>query len=130
MKNKYYTAQQIHEAIDGVVNDYKKHTEIYRRLAHMETDDVVPVQKQPVADPEEQTIYGYSVRFLAYVAIVMQRKGITAEQAADIITDNRTFAELFYQEQQEILKKALDDMFAGAVGKAQKSYADWELRRE
>ena len=129
MKNKYYTAQQIHEAIDGVVARQQQ-IEIYKRLAEMETDDVVPVQKQPVTDPEEQTIYGYSVRFLVYVAIAMQRKGITAEQAADIITDASTFAELFYQEQQEILKKALDDMFAGAAGKAQKSYADWELRRE
>lgn len=124
MKNKYYTAQQIHEAIDGVVARQQQ-IEIYKRLAEMETDDVAPV-----TDPEEQTIYGYSVKFLIYVAIVMQRKDITAEQAADIITDASTFAELFYQEQQEILKKALDDMFAGATGKAQKSYADWELRRE
>lgn len=43
LKKKYYTGLQIHEAIDGVVGDYKKAIEIYRRLAKMETDDLVPV---------------------------------------------------------------------------------------
>ena len=43
LKRKYYTGEQIHEAIDGVVGDYKKAIEIYRRLAKMETDDLVPV---------------------------------------------------------------------------------------
>jgi hypothetical protein len=44
LKKKYYTGLQIHEAIDGVVGDYKKAIEIYRRLAKMETDDVQPVR--------------------------------------------------------------------------------------
>lgn len=44
LKKKYYTGLQIHEAIDGVVGDYKKAIEIYRRLAKMETDDVQPVK--------------------------------------------------------------------------------------
>lgn len=44
LKRKYYTGEQIHEAIDGVVGDYKKAIEIYRRLAKMETDDVQPVK--------------------------------------------------------------------------------------
>lgn len=43
LKKKYYTGLQIHEAIDGVVGDYQKAIEIYRRLAKMETDDVQPV---------------------------------------------------------------------------------------
>lgn len=43
LKKKYYTGLQIHEAIDGVVGDYQKAIEIYRRLAKMETDDLVPV---------------------------------------------------------------------------------------
>lgn len=43
LKRKYYTGEQIHEAIDGVVGDYKKAIEIYRRLAKMETDDLVSV---------------------------------------------------------------------------------------
>lgn len=43
LKKKYYTGLQIHEAIDGVVGDYKKAIEIYRRLAKMETDDLVSV---------------------------------------------------------------------------------------
>jgi DNA-directed RNA polymerase subunit RPC12/RpoP len=44
LKKKYYTGVQIHEAIDGVVGDYKKAIEIYRRLAKMETDEVQPVK--------------------------------------------------------------------------------------
>lgn len=44
LKKKYYTGVQIHDAIDGVVGDYKKAIEIYRRLAKMETDDVQPVK--------------------------------------------------------------------------------------
>lgn len=43
LKKKYYTAVQIHEAIDGVV-DYSKHMEIYRRLAQMETEDVPEIK--------------------------------------------------------------------------------------
>lgn len=44
LKKKCYTAQQIHEAIDGVVNDYQKHMEIYRRLAQMEQEGEVVIR--------------------------------------------------------------------------------------
>ena len=44
LKKKCYTAQQIHEAIDGVVNDYQKHMEIYKRLAQMEQEGEVVIR--------------------------------------------------------------------------------------
>ncbi len=83
------------------------------------------IDEQPTIDLLDQTVYGYSIRFLAYVAAVMAKKGITAEQAAETVTDMRAFVSFFYEEQKEITRKALEE-----IGKSQKSYTDWELRRE
>lgn len=83
------------------------------------------IDRMPTVDLLGQTVYGYSIRFLVYVATVMEKKGITAEQAAEIVMDMRAFVQLFYEEQKEITRKAFEE-----IGKSQKSYVDWELRRE
>lgn len=88
-------------------------------------DAVSLLGSAPTVDLLGQTVYGYSIRFLVYVATVMEKKGITAEQAAEIVMDMRAFVQLFYEEQKEITRKAFEE-----IGKSQKSYVDWELRRE
>lgn len=95
LKKKYYTAVQIHEAIDGVV-DYSKHMEIYRRLAQMETEDV------PERKVGKWIDYG--------VDLWCSECGCRIDKCQ--------------------ISDYCPECGAKMAGKEQKSYADWELRRE
>ena len=57
--------------------------------------------------PTIETVYGYQLKVLAYIAAVMAKKGVTAEEAVDIFKDMSSFVEMYREEQKEIFEESM-----------------------
>ena len=55
----------------------------------------------------EPTLYGYKIEHLAYIARVMQKEGITAEQAVNVFDDLGMAVRLITEEAQQKMKEAV-----------------------
>jgi len=62
------------------------------------------VEIQP---PVEPTLYGYKIEHLAYIARVMEKEGITAEQAVNSFDDLSTAVRLIVEEIQQKVEEAV-----------------------
>lgn len=72
-----------------------------RREIRMELDKLPSVQP---------TLYGYKIEHLAYIARVMEKKGITAEQAAGSFDDMSTAIRLFIEEITQAVDESVQKM--------------------
>lgn len=55
----------------------------------------------------EPTLYGYKIEHLAYIARVMEKEGITAEQAVNVFDDLGMAVRLITEEAQQKMKEAV-----------------------
>ena len=53
------------------------------------------------------TLYGYDIRFLAGIAIVMQKKGVSPEEALAIMRDFELLADMFTEEIRRTTEEAM-----------------------
>lgn len=60
--------------------------------------------------PAQQTLYGYNIEHLAYIARVMQKEGVTAEYAVRTFDDMSRALGMIIEELNEKLEKALSTM--------------------
>ena len=65
------------------------------------------VEIQP---PVEHTLYGYKIEHLAYIARVMEKTGITAEQAAESFDDIGTAIRLLVEEITQKVDESVREM--------------------
>ena len=57
--------------------------------------------------PVEPTLYGYKIELLAYIARVMEKEGITAEQAVNSFDDLRMAVRLITEEVLQKVEEAV-----------------------
>lgn len=60
-----------------------------------------------IQQPVEPTLYGYTIELLAYIARVMEKEGITAEQAVNSFDDLRMAVRLITEELQQKVEEAV-----------------------
>ena len=75
-------------------------------------DAVEIVENLPSAEP---TLYGYKIEHLAYIARVMEKEGITAEQAVHAFEDLGMAVQLITEEAQQKIEEAIYDYNTGKV---------------
>lgn len=63
----------------------------------------------------EPTLYGYKIEHLAYIARVMQKEGITAEQAVNAFDDLGMAVRLITEEAQQKIEEAIYDYNTGKI---------------
>lgn len=66
----------------------------------------------PSAQP---TLYGYEIEHLAYIAMVMQKEGVTAEYAVRTFDDMTRMSRMIIEELQEKVEKSLSAMQLSSV---------------
>lgn len=59
----------------------------------------------PSAQP---TLYGYSIEHLALIARVMQKENVTPEKAIECFKDIQRMGQMIIDEQQEMIKRAVE----------------------
>lgn len=60
-----------------------------------------------IQQPVEPTLYGYKIELLAYIARVMEKEGITAEQAVNAFDDLSMAVRLIIEELQQKVEEAV-----------------------
>lgn len=75
-------------------------------------DMVHAIKHLPSVEP---TLYGYKIEILAYIARVMEKEGITAEQAANAFDDLGMAVRLITEEAQQKMKEAIYDHNTGKI---------------
>lgn len=70
------------------------------------------IENLPSAEP---TLYGYKIEHLAYIARVMQKEGITAEQAVNAFDDLGMAVRLITEEAQQKIEEAIYDYNTGTI---------------
>lgn len=60
-----------------------------------------------IQQPVEPTLYGYKIEHLAYIARVMEKEGITAEQAVNSFDDLGMAVRLIIEEIQQKVEEAV-----------------------
>ena len=60
--------------------------------------------------PAQQTLYGYNIEHLAYIAKVMQKEGVTAEYAVRTFDDMSRALGMIIEELNEKLEKTLENL--------------------
>lgn len=60
-----------------------------------------------IQQPVEPTLYGYKIELLAYIARVMEKEGITAEQAVNSFDDLGMAVRLIIEELQQKVEEAV-----------------------
>lgn len=69
-----------------------------------------------VLERNAMTCYGYRVEQLAFIAAVMEKKGITPEQAIEMMTDLSIMRDLIFEEQMQNIQHTIEDMIKGLKG--------------
>ena len=78
------------------------------------TDVVVKGLKQ--LPPVHQTLYGYKIEHLAYIAKVMEKEGVTAEYAAKTFEDISRAVRMIIEEAQQKAEEMLNEQFNQQIG--------------
>ena len=63
------------------------------------------IESLPSAQP---TLYGYKIEHLAYIAMVMQKEGITADKAVEIFSDIACVVTMLIEEIQNMVDKEME----------------------
>lgn len=66
-----------------------------------------------VIERNAMTCYGYRIEQLAFIASVMEKKGITPEQALDMMTNLSSMRDFVYEEQMQIIQQSIEHMLKG-----------------
>lgn len=70
------------------------------------------INRKPSVEP---TLYGYKIEHLAYIARVMQKEGITAEQAVNAFDDLGMAVRLIIEEAQQKIEEVIYDHNTGKI---------------
>lgn len=63
-----------------------------------------------------QTLYGYKIEHLAYIARVMEKEGVTAEYAAKTFGDISRAVRMIIEEAQQKAEEMLNEQFNQQIG--------------
>ena len=74
------------------------------------TDEVIKGLKR--LPPAEPTLYGYKIEHLAYIAKVMEKEGITADDAVRIFDDMSLVAKMIIDELQQKVEETLNELYS------------------
>ena len=66
--------------------------------------------------PAQQTLYGYKVEHLAYIARVMEKEGVTAEYAVRTFDDMGRAIKMIIEEAQQKVEETLNERFNKQAG--------------
>lgn len=64
----------------------------------------------------QQTLYGYKVEHLAYIARVMEKEGVTAEYAVRTFDDMSRAIKMIIEEAQQKVEETLNEIFNQQAG--------------
>lgn len=64
----------------------------------------------------QQTLYGYKVEHLAYIARVMEKEGVTAEYAVRTFDDMSRAIKMIIEEAQQKVEETLNERFNQPTG--------------
>lgn len=87
------------------MSDLISRAELFNRLATVQTleEAYAVIQDMPV----QQTLYGYDVKHLAYIAAVMAKEGVTAEDAVRTFDDLTRVANAIDEEYMKAIRQAM-----------------------
>ena len=96
------TEKQFQESEDLDVRDWIEHRIFVQNMNDIDRQTIFNLP------PVEPTLYGYKIELLAYIARVMEKEGITAEQAVNAFDDLcmavRLITEEALQKVEEVMK--------------------------
>lgn len=71
---------------------------------------IAVLEEVPAAQP---TLYGYKIEHLAYIAMVMEKEGVTAEYAAKTFDDISRAVRMVLDETQQKVQQKVEEMLHG-----------------
>lgn len=101
----------------AAVNEIDEWIEAFRENGHKESASDAHFIRVGIGalPPAQPTLYGYEIEHLAYIARVMQKEGITAEQAVNAFDDLVMAVRLITEEAQQKIEEAIYDYNTGKI---------------
>ena len=107
----YYALWEI-DIPSPTVPEYVEHHEQVQRVMALADKWIKELREAPDVQP---TLYGYKIEHLAYIARVMQKEGITAEDAARTFSDIGYAVSMIRNEALQKMEEAIYDHNTGKI---------------